>query len=226
MHSGLQSFNRSIVVFALVVLSASCRNAVWATVGNTAVVYDNFGPNNSVEPYGTVVGTGPIGNWSISAIAVVPAYSGPLAKLTLGAELSGYPFSHQQNDFLVTLRNDYQNSPADQLWDGDFVNQLSGVPAVVLDNLNGPWLDAGQKYWFVVSTPPNDNSTFHFWEVGFGPPTDSVASFSNSSFPNWRVANNVSGYAIRVEVLPEPGALCLAIGCCGILIRRSRRSDS
>jgi hypothetical protein len=190
----------------------------------TMVVFDNFGPGDSVSPGGTWFGTSPGGSsWNIAASAVVPSGSGPLANITLGMQLSGYPGPFV-NEFVLMLCDDAGDKPGEVMWTQTFADRLppatdhTPVKLTDLGTPTGPWLEAGHRYWLEARTPAGDSVTFHSWWAGLAPAVNSTAHQSNF-FPNWEVNDNVAGWAMRVEVLPEPHAVIMLAIAFGLTLR-------
>jgi hypothetical protein len=192
----------------------------------TMVVFDNFGPNDTVSNGGAWFGTLPGGSWDIVASSVVPSASGPLAKLTCGMRLSGYPGPFS-NEFVLMLCDDANDEPGEVLSTWTFTDKLPPAASNQVTTLTefgsaGPWLQAGHKYWFEARTPSGDSVTFHIWWAGLAEPVNSVAHMNGFFYPNWDVADNVPGWSMRVEVLPETHTTMLAVFGFGLTGRRRR----
>jgi hypothetical protein len=209
------------LVLSLLSLAQAARAA-------TGVAYDNFGPGYGTQQYGTWIGTRPGLDWNIDGTKVVPSQSGYVSNITLGMFMSSGVVA---NKFVLSVRADDSGHPGATLWEQTFENKLSvdssavPRPVAMLSNVGGPWLDAGQPYWFIADTAsPKDGFTYHFWYSGMGPPTDAVAHTNEFFFPNWDVANNLTGRSIRVEVsdVPEPTLAGAAIVFFAVSLRRAR----
>jgi hypothetical protein len=202
-----------------------CSAAARADDG-TMVVFDNFGPNDSISNGGTWFGTLPGGSWNIVASSVVPSASGPLAKITCGMTLSGYPGPYS-NEFVLMLCEDANDEPGQVLSTWTFIDKLPPALSGQLTTLTefgsaGPWLQGGRKYWFEARTQWGDSVTFHDWWAGLGEPINSTAHMNAHFYPGWDVSDNVAGWSMRVEVLPEPhNAILAALGLC-LIGRRIR----
>lgn len=187
-----------------------------ASRAGAVVVFDNFGPSNTYQNYGTWFGhhTG-LNSWSIDGVRVIPSASGWLDALTLGMFQNS-----SRNEFILSLRADEDGHPGQTLWTQNYVGLLGEYRSVVnLTDLDGPHLQAGTRYWLIADTP--DDVTHHSWYTGMTG-VSATARMNPHTNGTWRIYEDVVGWSTRVNVVvPEPGAAGALVLACLMARRRA-----
>jgi MYXO-CTERM domain-containing protein len=205
---------QSILIRALALLAGcAAMLLVNRSVSAQTVVYNNFGPDDTFDNSGAWFGGQTNLGWSIQANELVPTDSGHLTKITAAIRHGG-----GGTDFQLSLCDDSNITPGTELarWTG---HTFPRSDTITLTPSDGPWLEAGHRYWIVATTSDLVN-TFQIWSAGLGERTHRNANLDTHGPTVWEVASNVTGWAMRVEV-PEPGFLGIAaLAALGALRRR------
>ena len=148
---------KSVVLFCFLFLLAAPVISVASTVA-----YDNFGPGDSHEWYGTWFGTLSGGEWpnyrsytmDVANRFTVSA-TGALSDLTLGMS-----YSVGTNAVTLALLSDAGGTVGSALWSRTYTDIL-GSYNTSITGIGGPELTAGTSYWLMASAL--DTSSRHSW---------------------------------------------------------------
>lgn len=219
----IRSFFTPVAIVVAGFLSAGARPL------EAAVLYTNLGPGDSFSATDSWAVTGPVTSNGTSSIGVqfVPTASGNVGSIDVGFFQDE---ASSASDIIFELRADngsdapdYGSGPLDVL-----TLSGTGIPETpALYNVSStlfPFLTAGTSYWIVANT---SGRGFFGWNQ-----TDPIVNGNlyvdttdNPPAGNGAVSGEVLA-TLRVNAVPEPSTMALAVVGLGVLVvyrRKSRR---
>jgi hypothetical protein len=200
----------------MAVLSAALATGLATSpAAASVIVFDNIDPNPNPLPYhnyGTWTGT--LGTYYYTAFtSFEPSATGALDEIWAGLLCNN--LGHQ-NQVTLTLYDDVSGLPGTPLWSTTRTNELSIYFGQVshLANLNGPTLQANQRYWLEAAAVQDGVTILNWYKNN----QNDVGPMLNAAGTG---TVHVERLSLAVGVVPEPASLALlGIGALAGLRRR------
>ncbi len=166
------------------------------------IAFDNLGPNDTYEVFGTWFGTRP--KFPDSSIATAVQFES-LATGRVRDLWLAITDSNATADFSISIRDDADNTLGEELWRGTFSGSILGDFETVLHlgDLAGPLLQQGASYWVVAEGP--STYAYFWWANDTG---DRGPLALNQNMHGWDIFDDAERWAFRVAV-PEPSSILI-----------------